>query len=174
MREPLESAYFNWLCAKVLDRNSRMYHDLLAFLHRTEFVWMEEVPADQHRAADGIQLRADFCRETHTPKDPIWFQQPCSVFEAFYAFAKRASFQTDIPIRNWFWEFIENLQLDQFRQVSNGDYRIIQNVVDNFMWRRYDQRGNGGLFPMRIAKQDQREVEIWYQFCDYVEDRGLI
>jgi hypothetical protein len=96
------------------------------------------------------------------------------VFEAFYAFAKIASFQTDIPIRNWFWEFIENLQLDQFRQVSKEDYRLIQNALDIFMWRRYDKHGNGGLFPMRNAKHDQREVEIWYQFCDYVKDRGLM
>jgi hypothetical protein len=172
MREPIENEYFNWLCAKVLERNARMYHEVLKILFRTEFVWL--VPFDQNRAEDGIELRQDFQNETGTRQDPLWENQPCSVFEVFLAFAYRASFQTDIPARTWFWMFMENLHLDQFRQVSDADRPIIEDILNTFIWRTYDSHGYGGLFPMAHTEHDQRKREIWWQFCEYVEDQGLV
>jgi hypothetical protein len=175
MREPLESEYFNWLCAKVLDRHTRntgMYYELLKILYTTEFIWL--VPMDGNRAEDGIELREDFSRETHTRRDPIFESQPCSVFEVFLAFAKRASFQNDWPVRKWFWVFMENLQLDQFRQVAEEDVPMIEDILDRFLWRTYDPHGYGGLFPITRTDRDQRKIEIWWQFCEYVQDRGLI
>lgn len=173
MREPLEDEYFKWLCAKVLDPYSRMYHDLLQILHRTEFVWV--VPADSHRALDGKELRRDFGRETFTKIDPLWFEEPTSIFEVFLSLAQRASFQTSSPVKDWFWEFMTNLQLDQFRQISNDeDVRAIEEVLYIFVWRLYDQDGNGGIFPLRQTNNDQREVELWYQFSDYVNEQGRV
>lgn len=173
MREPLENEYFNWLCAKVLQRGARNYHHLLKILHNTEFTWT--LLMDENRAADGIELRTYFLQETRFERDRRWFDQPCSVFEVFVAFADRASFQTDIPARDWFWEFMENLMLDQFRQVSDSDVPLIEDALDRFMRRRYDPDGYGGMFPLRHRpSRDQREVEIWYQFCDYLKDRGLM
>lgn len=173
MGEPIENEYFNWLCAKVLHRGTRSYYELLKILHNTEFAWV--VPADRHRAVDGIELRTDFLREVMVKKDPLWYDQPCSVLEMFYAFAKRASFQTDRPEREWFWEFAANLSLDQFRHVADSDHRIIEEILYNFIWRQYDPSGYGGMFPMRQRPMhDQRKVEIWYQFCEYLEDRGLL
>lgn len=173
MREPIENEYFNWLCAKVLERkDTRMYYDILRILYTTEFVWL--VPMDQNRAEDGLELREDFSRETHTKRDPIFESQPCSVLEVFLAFAQRASFQNDWPVRTWFWTFMENLHLDQFRHVSEADMPIIQEILDTFLWRTYDSHGYGGLFPVTRTDRDQRKIEIWWQFCEYVQDRGLI
>jgi hypothetical protein len=171
MDEPIEHEYFNWLCAKVLQRGTRSYHDLLRLLHQTMFTWV--VQQDRRRAADGVELRSYFLQETGFEKDRHWFDQPCSVFEAFVAFADRASFQTGDPLHTWFWEFMENLGLDQFRQVSDSDVPLIEETLIIFMERRYDENGYGGMFPLRQRpKRDQREVEIWYQFCDYLKDRG--
>ena len=171
MGEPLENLYFNWLCAKVVDSDIRNYHDLLVILHKTEFVWV--VSADKHRADDGIELRIDFLRETQVERDAIWEAEPCSLLELFVAFAKRAKFQTSIPTRTWFWEFMNNLKLDDFRQVSERDSYIIDDILYTFIWRQYDPSGNGGLFPISRSKYDQRKIELWYQFSEYVEDRGL-
>jgi hypothetical protein len=173
MREPIEELYFNWLCAKVLERShNRNYYDLLEILHRTEFVWV--VPADEHRADDRIELRQDFIRETGAEKEPEWWSQPCSVLELFISFAKRASFQTDDPVKHWFWEFLGNLKLDEFRRVSGSDFYKVEDILYNFIWRLYEPNGYGGLFPLEEPKADQRQVEIWYQFCAYVLERGLI
>jgi hypothetical protein len=90
------------------------------------------------------------------------------------AFSKRASFQTDIPSRNWFWTIMQNLQLDQFRHIGPGDQDIIANILHHFMYRQYDANGYGGMFPISLTHNDQRHIEIWYQFCEYVGSNGLV
>lgn len=172
MREPIENEYFNWLCAKVLQRNQRSYHELLGILYRTEFVWL--VPMDSNRAEDGKELRSDFAREAHMKLDPLFEGQPCSLFEMFLAFANRASFQTDTPVREWFWSFMENLHLDQFRQISDADRPMIEEILDTFLWRTFDSHGWGGMFPLSRTDRDQRKIEIWWQFCDYVAEHELV
>ena len=171
MGEPIETEYFNWLCAKVLNRGVKSYYSLLEILYQTEFVWV--VSADRHRVEDGLELRQDFFRETFTKRDSIFENEPCSVFELLVSFANRASFQTSAPVRDWFWVFMANLQLDQFRSVSDLDRSTIEQILHTFIWRTYDPNGIGGLFPLSITHNDQRKVEIWYQFYEYLDDQGL-
>lgn len=172
MLEPIENEYFNWLCDKVQDRHNHNYNALLRILHRTEFVWV--VPADKNRAEDGIELRTRFVEECGIDPDIHWGALPCSIFEMILAFCDRASFQTDIPVKVWFWEIINNLRLDEFRLVFNGEHFQIEDILYNFIWRQYSPNGYGGMFPLSRTENDQREVEIWYQFCEYVEDRGIL
>jgi len=171
MNEPIENNYFNWLCTKVLERGNSNYADLLVILHKTEFVWV--VPADRNRAQDGIELRTNFEREMRLGHDIEFENMPCSVLEMMVAFAKRASFQTYIPTKKWLWEFISNLKLDEFRRVSDQDIHLIDDILYSFIWRQYDSNGYGGMFPMCSPKKDQRKVEIWYQFAEYVHEHGL-
>lgn len=172
MREPIEAEYFNWLCAKVLTTSGTSYHDLLRILYQTEFSW--EVQGDKNRADDGCELRYEFLNASGWDPDPHWFDEPCSVLEMLIAFANRAAFQTDMPPQGWFWEFLENLDLAEHRHVSARDIPRIQEILLIFVSRTYDSSGYGGMFPLRKPQKDQREVEIWYQFCEYLEDRGLI
>jgi hypothetical protein len=172
MSEPIENEYFNWLCAKVLPQGGRQYYGLLRILYRTPFGWV--VSGDENREEDGRELRLYFLNETHTHNDRGWYEEPCSVFEMLLAFAQRAYFQTDRPAREWFWEFITNLDLGDFRQVDQEDIPVIEERLNVFVSRTYEANGYGGLFPMQWPKHDERKVEIWYQFCDYLDDRGLI
>lgn len=173
VEESIDDEYFKWLCSKVLDRRGRIYYSLLKILHEREFAWI--VPADSHRAADGADLRIDFRRETHTELDATWQALPASVLEVLIAFANRISFQTDDTIKHWFWIFMENLGLDSFRQVHAEEAVLIQDILDKFIWRAYDPNGfNGGLFPLNRTSNDQREVELWYQYCEYVQEQGLV
>ena len=171
MTEPIEESYFNWLCAKVLSNSSNMYRDLLHILHSTEFVWV--VPIDENRLEDGLELRIDFLRETRLERDDHWYSLGCSVLEMLIAFSRRAEFQTGIKDSDWFWELIENLGLGEFRRLPN-DPSVISEIIDRFIWRTYSEDGHGGLFPLRWPKQDQRELEIWYQFYEYLEDQGRL
>lgn len=171
MDEPIEGVYFNWLCAKVLPVGVQIYSELLRILYKTEFVWV--ISGDENRAEDGCELRDDFLRESFLQNDRAWYDSPCSVLEVFIAFAKRANFQTDNPVDYWFWRIIENLGLDEYRQISNRDRKVVEDILYDFVWRQYDESGQGGMFPMRWPKRDQRRVEIWYQFFDYLEEQGL-
>lgn len=174
MIEPveIENEYFYWLCAKVLDTRVNNYYDLLRIMHTTEFVWL--ILGDKNRAADGLELRQDFSLEVGHDADEDWKQQPVSVLEVIVAFCYKLEFQTDMPVKQWFWIIMENLLLDQFRQVSAADLPIIDDILDTFIWRTYDARGYGGMFPMPQTQYDQRITEIWYQFSEYVIDQGYL
>lgn len=172
VNEPIEERYFNWLCAKVLESSARTYYDLMHILYTTEFVWI--VPEDQNRAEDGIELRTFFLRERQPPNEAEWFYSACSIFEMLIAFSDRTAFQMDQPAKDWFWHFLNNLRLDEYRQVSIGDEIIIRDILHTFVWRTYREDGDGGLFPISRTLHDQRKVEIWYQWCEYVMDQGLI
>lgn len=170
--EPIEESYFKWLCAKVIDTTVSNYWDLLKILHTTEFVW--QVVGDRNRSADGLELRETFLREKFRQTDDEWFDEPCGLLEMIIAFCNRASFQTDMPIAEWFWVFMTNLHLEEYRRVGASDVDVIDNILHNFVWRTYQADGYGGLFPLRKAKNDQREVELWYQFYQYVDDQGIL
>jgi hypothetical protein len=164
--EPIEEVYFKWLCAKVEKLNgpptpSLTHWKLFRILHTTEFVWF--IPNDDNRIMDGLELRIYFLSESRCQDDKDWMAAGCSVLEMLIAFANRAEFMTDEPALEWFWRFIENLNLTRFTE-------NISNVLERFVWRTYQPSGVGGLFPIRSPRRDQRLVEIWYQFCDYLSD----
>lgn len=172
MTEPIEAEYFNWLCAKVILPYTNNYYDLMRILYNTEFVWV--VAGDRNRKEDGLELRQYFLNETSSDKNPDWFNDLCSVLEVLIAFAQRASFQTDTPVYDWFWIFMENLNLNEYRRVSKLDETKIEEILYNFIWRIYSENGYGGLFPLDMTEEDQRQVEIWYQFCAWVDEKALI
>ncbi len=169
MSTPMEDAYFDWLYAKVapIARHEKTYGELIRVLHNTEFVWL--VLGDDNRAEDGLDLRDAFLREAFIEDDdPAWPMLMCSVLEMLIAFAYKAEFQTDDSVRDWFWEFADNLHLTEFSD-DNMDYQAVEEILHIFIWRLYEQDGHGGgLFPLRATVKDQRKVEIWYQFSEYV------
>jgi hypothetical protein len=171
MDEPIEDAYFNWLCAKVLSIEVPIYWDLMRILHSTEFVYL--VDGDDNRAEEGLELRYRFLVETQRENEQAWYTSPVSVLEVLIAFAQRANFQTDAPTRDWFWIFLQNLNLDEYRQVSPSDVNDINDILHDFVWRQYNDSGHGGMFPLRWPQHNQRKLEIWYQFCEYLDENDL-
>ena len=164
--------YFNWLCAKVRRNPFPLYYDLLKIMFDAEFVWV--IPRDENRAEDGKDLRREFVRTTGLEPGHEVERLGCSVLEMIIAFSERAWFQTDVPAQEWFWKIVQNLELDEHRQVQKEAIPEIESVLYNLVWRQYSYNGHGGMFPMRWPKRDQRTVEIWYQFCDYVDEEQLI
>jgi hypothetical protein len=175
MPEPLEQLYFGWLRAKVLrvqnPTPSLTYDILFKTLFETEFAW--QLSGDDNRAADGKELRREFLIAADLPDDEDWRRNvPCSVFEMLIAFSRRLEFQDNRPVEVWFWEMITNLGLDRANDASGVTPYEIQDTLDIFIWRQYPYNGDGGLFPMDDPSKDQREVEIWYQFCEYFISGG--
>jgi hypothetical protein len=176
MPEPLENLYFNWLCAKITDVTitapSRTHWELFRILHRTEFVWL--LSGDDNRAEDGKELRREFLIAAEIPDDPAWrLDIGCSMLEMFIAFSRRAAFMTDMQSHIWFWEFMENLGLRKFTD-DKVDPEKIAEILEYVIWRTYDEDGNGGLFPINNYREDQRNVELWYQLCEYLVDHDRL
>jgi hypothetical protein len=171
MDESIDDQYFNWLCAKVKENSGPNHLALFHILYQTEFIWDTSVPGDRNRATDGKELRSYFCDSAFIKRNQAWLRQPCSILEMLIAFANHANFQTGIPAKDWFWEFMINLQLEDFRRVTGSDETRIHEILYTFVWRLYDKRGDGGLFPLRSPKHDQRKVELWYQFFEYLDEK---
>lgn len=176
MNEPIEEVYFNWLYTKVasvaVPTPSLTYYTLLRDLHMTEFVWL--LSGDDNRAEDGMELRKEFLREAMLEQDPPWLSIPCSVLEMLIAFTRRASFVTDKGAREWFWIFLDNLGLSEMTDARSNVSERVYEAMDTFVWRTYHSNGDGGgMFPLHSPEHDQREVEIWYQFCEWLVDQGL-
>lgn len=178
--EPLENLYFTWLCAKVTLINQKhstpslTYWTLLRTLHNTEFVWL--LSGDDNRAEDGLELRLQFLFEADAPDHPEWRRIPnCSMLEMLIAFSRRTAFTTGDTAEFWFWEFMDNLGFKECNDGSGVRPEDIEEVLQQVIWRTYDHRGVGGIFPLNHSTgKDQREVEIWYQFCDYLVDRDRL
>lgn len=173
MTGTVDDRYFEWLYSlvgSVRNRNpSRSYWGLTKQLYKREFVWF--VPNDDNRVEDGKELRYEFIQEIDFDEvDPLWMDLGSSVLEVLIALARRASFQTDKEADEWFYIFLENLELSSFVDGSYGPgaETEVDIVIERFIFRTYGPDGSGGLFPLRGPHKDQRDVELWYQLASYL------
>lgn len=176
MTEPLEETYFNWLYAKVvhvegINTPSNNYYTLLQTLHSIEFVWL--VSGDDNRAADGLDLRHEFINQLRVYPPEPWMDAPCSVLEMFIAFSRTAAFDTEPAAHEWIWTILQNLNLDELSDSSLGVSETTKEIIDRFIWRTYDPDGYGGMFPLNDPHHDQRELEIYSQFCEWLIENDI-
>lgn len=169
----LDEQYLTWLYGQVgsvkLKNPARTHWSLLRQLYITEFVWF--VPNDDNRVEDGKDLRREFLEDYDiSDPDPEWMRLGCSMLEMMVALSRRLSFETEGEPLVWFWHLIETLDLLQFsdKNYNNSSERVVNDVLNNVIFRTYDPDGQGGLFPLRSPQEDQRRVEIWYQMQEYL------
>lgn len=173
----LDERYFAWLyghIASIKNRNPvRSFWLLCEQLHRTPFE--DFVPNDYNRAWDGKDLREEFVDSEGLSVDKDWMELDCSIFEMLLALARRASFQTNTGSYDWFWHLLKNLELHKYtdEKYHDGIRVAVQIVLDTVNRRTYEPSGRGGLFPLQQPKEDQREVEIWYQLAEYLLENHL-
>jgi len=176
MSEPLDEMYFTWLYRQVGDpliqNPIRTYWKMLRQLYTKEFVWI--IPNDDNRIEDGKELRHEFVDETELKNvDLGWIQLGCSMLELLVGLSRRLSFEGGGEPREWFWELIDNLGLLKYNDKRydakpETSEKVIDTVLDRVIWRNYSPDGRGGLFPLKSPRQDQKDVELWYQLNAYV------
>ena len=172
----LHTAYFDWLCKLVTDERAQSYDNLLHQLHATDFEYI--IPMDSNRSADGMDLRYRFGREQGIDDRKIASYldyKTCSVLEMMVALSVRCEEQimwdpddVERPGR-WFWGMITNLGLYEMTDTYYSA-RTVADIIDRFMFRKYEPDGRGGLFTVDDTNQDMRSIEIWYQMNLYLDE----
>lgn len=175
----LKREYFNYLCSKICDEshNQNDYKRLLQKLHATEFTFVLDM--DENRALDGVDLRYRFLIEdgSYSEKDILneIDNRPCSVLEMMVGLALRC--EEDIMFSpaygdrtsHWFWSMINSLGLGgQDLNLFNSKY--VDLVLHDFLTRKYQRNGFGGLFTTSSRDIDMRKLEIWTQLMLYLDE----
>jgi len=184
-RIPLDELYFPWLYSQVgsveLANPSRTYWNLLRILYTKEFFWI--IPNDDNRAEDGKELRFEFIGEMRLDDvDQDWLEMSCSFLELLIGLSRRLAFEGEGEACDWFWELMENLGLEVYtddtlmaaEEMDLVDEELaeeIDEVLNTVIFRTYERDGSGGLFPLKKAAEDQREVELWYQLSAYLLEK---
>ena len=92
------------------------------------------------------------------------------MLELLITLARDLSFQMDGEVRAWFWHLIEVLGLTHCsdRYYDKQAEMEIHEALERVIFRTYEPSGEGGLFPLQHPREDQRNVELWYQLNAYI------
>ena len=164
-------SYFEWLCDRIDCRGRKNYGSILRYLYSTLFYSL--IPNDDNRGLDGLNLRGLFEVETDTILTSDDMTAPCNLLEMLIALAERMAFiifdpgrDSEPNIVSCFWQLIFNLGLKPLGKQN-------EQLVSDFLERNYTPSGDGGLFPLGGAREDQQHIEVWYQMMAYIEERYL-
>lgn len=170
--------YYEWLLGQVESPIAETHTMLLEKLHSIPFTWL--VDMDANRAGDGINLRYIYMeKEGIDPKkaEKDHFspnKYDCSVLEMLIALTRRFSKdvvgESFMTCADYFWIIMENLDLIRCVD-SDFDEIYVEDRIDVMLNRVYDRNGDGGLFPLSNPKENQRNLEIWYQMCEWFNEK---
>lgn len=175
------SLYFKWLVNMVDDVEKSKYLYIYKLLFDKEFNVI--VPMDENRSKDGTNLRIKFIEHLggNRPQGEIVPTGPCRILEMLAAFSKSIEAQVRDAKKGdrekeWIKIMIENLGLSKYEDkvfYKLAEFDKINKIIDDFNDRNYDKSGFGGLFPLNDPKEDQRKVELWYQFLAWYGENGF-
>ena len=176
----LEEHYMDWLSEIVSTslyfKTCMGYRRLFGYLMDVPFVYI--LSMDKNREQDGIELRRRFLNSigiSSRSEEYLQFtDQPCSILEMLVALSLRCEGAIGEPwfddhAYTWFWMMISNLGLRQMDD-RHFDQVYVEDTVRRFLDRHYCSDGSGSLFGKIDRQMDMRKVEIWKQFCWYLDD----
>lgn len=169
-------SYFDWLVYIVAPdyRQRDHYTKLLLALYSTEFYWV--INRDKNRAADGLDMRDQYERETGLYCDAYG---PCTVLEMLIALAIRCEnelmYMYDPGAGNqterWFWMMIDNLGMSRFDDYHHFDELEIDDILARFMDRNYGPDLEYCPFPVQNWVPGFEKMELAYQMNYYVKEK---
>lgn len=180
-RNEIKEQYFNWLYDLVYPWDKDLNDDyrntkLLKFLFNTPFY--SPIEMDNNRISDGLSLRTEFGdifgyddREIIVYLD----DRQCSVLELMIGLAIRCEKQIMYDVAygdrtsQWFKKMISSLGLNGMNN-RQFDEMYVSEVMDKFINHDYEPDGRGSLFALSNPSRDMRDVEIWSQLCEYLNE----
>lgn len=172
----VKNEYFEWLYNYVCKGRANeyvSYRDLFTCLHNIEFIYI--IRMDKNRADDGVDLRYRFATNMGYEDLLYILDGPCSVLEMTIALAIRCEETIMNDTRygdrtgQWFWSMMSNLGISHMND-DKFNSKDAEEAIYIFLNREYDPDGKGGLFYIRDCEYDLRDVEIWSQFCWYLDN----
>lgn len=183
----MNEGYFEWLLKKACvtdDENGYSY--ICAILH--EILFYPLVDMDENRWFEARRYRWDYASERGYSE--VWQQDEmanqideiiggCTALELLISLAERMHFETqdgpyEAPTGKWFEELIGNIGLETYtnRELNENEeaYFEADEKIQRMIFRQYRASGQGGLFPLRAPRQDQRGVELAIQLNDYLAE----
>ena len=147
------------------------YNKMLWKLFETDFVWLLEM--DSNRALDALDLRYEYVHMYggHPCREFEW--KDASVLEVLIALANNWEHEITYDSRigdrtaQWFWLMLKNLGLTEYTNSVYNEEEIDE-IVNIWIFRRFEKNGKGSPFPVKSGKGDQKKVEIWYQLQQFV------
>ena len=166
--------YFIWLCRRVGIGPARPYMTMARLLHYIPFKPSKRVQMDYNRAYDGLQLRVKFMQK-HGEEGSSVNRGTCTSLEFLVGLSERMAFLMDEEnIGFYFWQIVRNLRLlgltDEVFEEKRGEF-FVEEAMQRVFDRSYGSDGDGGLFPLRYPREDQRDVDIWYQMQAWLGER---
>ena len=174
--DQVKNEYFEWLYKYVCKGrvNSKIsYIKLFALLHDIEFTFY--IYNDVNRARDGVDLRYRFAMKMDDERVMDILDGPCSVLEMLIALSIRCeeTIMDDTSYGDrtsqWFWNMLSNLDISYMNDDLYNREEAVEKIYD-FLEKRYDPDGKGGLFYIKDCKYDLREEEIWTQLMWYLDN----
>ncbi len=183
----MNESYFEWLLNKVgVTDDEDGYSYLCAILH--EVLFHPLIDMDENRWMEARRYRWDYAVE-HGYEE-VWQQDEmanqidesiggCTVFELLISLAEKMQFETedgpyDANLAKWFNELIFNMGLKAYTNkefnMNEAAYFEAEDKINKMIFRQYRATGEGGLFPLRYPKQDQRGVELAIQLNNYLAE----
>lgn len=164
--------YLEWLKPQLgleYGNQNRTYDDLLILMFEKKFEF--QVPMDENRMADGLELRVDFVRDANIRPTLMIDLGPCSFLEVLIALSRRMAFIGGGEAPGWAWQLMCNLELDRLSDPHRpSKQRRAFEIMDNVILRRYSPDGTGGFFPLNDPDDDQTRIELWYQMNAYISE----
>lgn len=150
------------------------YTDLIKYLYMTEFKYV--LPMDVNRCKDATAiLYLKYLNDMGIEYDVrTVYEREVSVLEVLIALSFRCerdimgepgSYEDD----KWFWIMLENLGLFEYEN-DRFNEDDVNYILQKWMNREFNYDGNGSIFPLFRPKRDQREIEIWDQMSDFLNE----
>lgn len=169
--------YFDWICDQIkVEEQTLHWYEVLWVMANTDFYAIN--PMDENRIEDALDLRMEYWADRSKMKNVEY--EPASVLEVLVALARRGErdimHDPDYGDRSsvWFWIMVENLGLCKFAGYGTLDSPKMRNELDeilrNFVDRRYDRAGNGAIFRSRSDTVDMRKEELWRQMNYFFDE----
>ena len=179
----MNKRYLHWLMeqAQLETDGPDGYSHLCGILQDTYFLSMVEM--DENRGSEGRELRDEWSEPSGGDKHGIrtgLIPYTCTMMELILVLARRMGYemadsQYEAGTGKWVAELMENAGLATFRNEFyelNPEYHgnRIRMILNDIIYRRYSANGEGGFFPMKWARGDQRRNELLVQMNDYLAE----
>ena len=141
------------------------------------------VRMDENRREEGMSLRNEAEDEMLLEGDTSGIERPfpytCSMMEIIVVMARRMNYEMldseyEADIGKWAIELLSNAGLSGFtNSMFDKDPNTrneVEAIIKDIVYHRYGFDGEGGLFPLKQPKYDQRTTELLTQMNNYLAE----